>query len=947
MSRIRFMLLLCLMTFNGFKIHASDCLLYEVSLSQIINKSSLIVEGKVISSSSEWNNDRTGIYTKNIVKISSIFKGAAPGTTITVITEGGQVNDQYHYATNTLHLMPDQVGMFFLIPAASSFGKSCYKAYADQQGFYAYDLETETAFGTFDNFKKYKNSLYHELIETGGLRQHIIAPLTKSIPSNSGAVKVSVIPTISSFSPGTISAGTKEVLTINGTGFGATRGNGTVEFKRANDEGVTAVRPLNSDFISWSDNQIQVMVPSQAVNAALQLAGPAGSGTIKVINNTLESVVSTTPLIVEYSVFNSVPTTLNSPTFNLSLTNANASGGYTFNMNNDFAANAPAVASFTRAFNNWICNSSVNWQIGTNSAVSQHLNDGINIITFDNNDLLGPGVGGRGDLFFTFCTSGTTTRVGINDCDIRFSATAGGHAWNFGPGNPVAGQVDFESVAVHELGHLLGIDHTLEAAVMFPKLSTGVTRRVLDIEDTHAGTFAMNNAVIPAICGVASMIPFSQPTLTASISTSATTICSGSSITATATVNGNVGSPVFTWKKNGVTFGTNNATQTISGLTNGQVITCVVTDAAICSRTISSNQVTITVNPLPAPPVITTPVSCITNGAAVTYTASALTGNPVYIWTFPSGVTFTGPNNTQTVTVTYPAAFKTGTIGLSGTSNGCSSATSSQYFVASTPNTPGTISGPSNGLCLTFNQLYSVATVINATSYVWSAPVGATIQTPSTTNSQAIHFGNTFSSGNITVRAANGTCLSAVRSKTVSGTPSQPGTISGTFSGMVAPVGKTYTIAAVPTATSYNWTVTGGGALITSGQNTTSCTMLFTSNGNKNICVTASNSCGASPQRCRTAVVGIGLREQDDFTSNEYSVFPNPFTNQLNVAINSSQNENLLVTVIDLAGRILEQKNMLTENGMVTFETGALKNGFYFIQITGVNVSKVIKVIKE
>ena len=157
MLRIRFMLLLCLMTFNGFKIHASDCLLYEVSLSQIINKCSLIVEGKVISSSSEWNNDRTRIYTKNIVKIASIFKGAVPGTTITVITEGGQVNDQYHYATNTLHLMPDQVGMFFLIPAATSFGKSYYKTYADQQGFYAYDLESETALGTFENFKKYSN----------------------------------------------------------------------------------------------------------------------------------------------------------------------------------------------------------------------------------------------------------------------------------------------------------------------------------------------------------------------------------------------------------------------------------------------------------------------------------------------------------------------------------------------------------------------------------------------------------------------------------------------------------------------------------------------------------------------------------------------------------------------------------------------------------------------
>ncbi|KAF8370067.1 hypothetical protein HHK36_031898 [Tetracentron sinense] len=50
--------------------------------------------------------------------------------------------------------------------------------------------------------------------------------------------------------------------------------------------------------------------------------------------------------------------------------------------------------------------------------------------------------------------------------------------------DPSPGVIDLESVAVHEIGHLLGLGHsTVRAAVMYPSISPGVARRQLQRDD--------------------------------------------------------------------------------------------------------------------------------------------------------------------------------------------------------------------------------------------------------------------------------------------------------------------------------------------------------------------------------------------------------------------------------------------------------------------------------
>ena len=81
---------------------------------------------------------------------------------------------------------------------------------------------------------------------------------------------------------------------------------------------------------------------------------------------------------------------------------------------------------------------------------------------------------------------------------------------------------------------------------------------------------------------------------------------------------------------------------------------------------------------------------------------------------------------------------------------------------------------------------------------------------------------------------------------TLPATPAIPGAITGTVLQCAGSAGQIYSIAAVPNATTYTWTVPAGWS-INSGQGTTSITVTTGAVGqNGNITVTAGNVCGIS-----------------------------------------------------------------------------------------------------
>ncbi|MBN8695785.1 MAG: hypothetical protein J0L87_04580, partial [Bacteroidetes bacterium] len=170
------------------------------------------------------------------------------------------------------------------------------------------------------------------------------------------------------------------------------------------------------------------------------------------------------------------------------------------------------------------------------------------------------------------------------------------------------------------------------------------------------GSPATSNSVVMTVNS--SVVP------SVSIAASATTICSGSSVTFTATPTNGGTTPSYQWQVNGSNVGTNSATFTSSTLNNGDAVTVIMTSSNACASPASatSNSISMTVNPVVIPAVsIVASATAICTGASVTFTATPTNGGttPSYQWqvngsnvgTNATTFTSTGLNNGDVVTV--------------------------------------------------------------------------------------------------------------------------------------------------------------------------------------------------------------------------------------------------------------------------------------------------------
>lgn len=91
--------------------------LIELPLDEILGRSPLIVEGRVLAQKSFWDNNRHNIYTQNTVRVTWIFKGvtSAPAE-IQVITLGGIVDDRMELVSESVQYAPGDAGLFCLVP---------------------------------------------------------------------------------------------------------------------------------------------------------------------------------------------------------------------------------------------------------------------------------------------------------------------------------------------------------------------------------------------------------------------------------------------------------------------------------------------------------------------------------------------------------------------------------------------------------------------------------------------------------------------------------------------------------------------------------------------------------------------------------------------------------------------------------------------------------------
>jgi len=290
----------------------------------------------------------------------------------------------------------------------------------------------------------------------------------------------------------------------------------------------------------------------------------------------------------------------------------------------------------------------------------------------------------------------------------------------------------------------------------------------------------------------------SSPAVPGAISGS-TTICEGSSNTYSITAV--PGASSYTWTLPGGWSGTSATTSitATAGATGGN-ITVMANNPCGSSATQS---IAVSVNTIPSTPGTISGTTTICSASTNTYTVAAVPGATSYTWTLPSG--WTGTSTTNSISTTANSSSGDITV-TANNSCGSSSAQTLAIIVNSIPATPSSISGSST-ICSGSNNAYSVTNDPSATSYTWTLPSGWS----GTSTTNAISTTADATSGTISVIANNacGSSSAQTLAITVNTIPSTPGTISGTTTICSAST-NTYSITAVPGATSYTWSGPNG-----------------------------------------------------------------------------------------------------------------------------------------
>gem|GEM_PF-2160745 len=372
----------------------------------------------------------------------------------------------------------------------------------------------------------------------------------------------------------------------------------------------------------------------------------------------------------------------------------------------------------------------------------------------------GGGGGAGGTIILQYTTLSTS-----GSCGITATGAGGGSGTCSGYGNGGTGSSG--AIRIETSGTVATTTPSATSASLPSPTylwSTGATTSTLSAVSSGNYGLTLNYGKIALHDTI--NVTLSTPSVSIS-SNQGTTICSGTSVTFTATPTTGGASPSYQWKKNGTNVGTNSVTYTDNALANNDVITCVMTSNATCitSATATSSGITMTVNAsvTPSISVVASPSSTICSGTSVTF--SATTTNPGSAPTYQWKKNGTSVGSSAT-TYTDNALANNDIITCVLTSNvACaSSSTATSNGVTMTVNanlTPGvTIStNPSATICSGTSVTFS-ATPTNggaAPVYQWKKN-GTNVGTNSTTYTDNALANN---DAITVVLTSNATCLAA------------------------------------------------------------------------------------------------------------------------------------------------------------------------------------------
>lgn len=479
--------------------------IYPVSLESRIINSSTIAIARLKSKHSYWDQNHHNIYTLNVMEAKAYLNGNNNQTEIAIITEGGIVENQAQLTCPETDIIPETDYILFLEAEnhevddkryRSSFPNTVQcRAVAPIQG--ALPFQDGKYHDVFDANPKSEAALLEQIERITGVRayqptgNHYLARQHDECINQNNERLTVVITSIEDgnagsgpYFAGTIDTG-KELI-IHGSGFESTRGTGKVEFDNADDGGATFTPlPNTSDYISWSDTEIRVKVHENG-----------GTGLIKVTANGGSS--DTEPITIDWALNPANHIFYNWPSAwrnQIEFVDTNGNGGYTFHYSTvgGFSGNSDATAAFERALTTWRCDSGINFEISESNTSAGFADDNISAIMFAS---IGGALGTTTTRVHAIASEAcdmVDTHWHVREIDFRFSSTT---SWFYGDGSCTSSQYDFESVALHELGHAHDLGHVIDnTGLMHFSIGTcnnaNNIRRTLSATDSEAAAYVM------------------------------------------------------------------------------------------------------------------------------------------------------------------------------------------------------------------------------------------------------------------------------------------------------------------------------------------------------------------------------------------------------------------------------------------------------------------------
>ncbi|MCC2546490.1 IPT/TIG domain-containing protein [Hymenobacter sp. BT175] len=487
-----------------------SCMLRPVPLPERVAAASLIVEASI--GPQQVVSGRGGnLFTVSELTVFKVFQGELPAGGVRLAEPGGTLGMIRQEVSSAAGLQQGEQGVFLLAADPASGLPGLFRLEAGPQGVIRYDLTTRTAAEPFTRYPSISAGLYPALERLTGQTARRVRPNARLEATPAARAQPTAQPVVTSFSPQAITAGTGSVLTINGSNFGATQGNGRVSFPNSDNGGATYINANPTDYVLWSDTQIQLRVPSLIVNGSVSTGtgNTAGTGLFRVTNNEQETGNSPSSLTVTYALINVLASGGTTPS-RPRLVNDDGQGGYTLQYSSGFVAVAGATASFERSLATWTCATRLRRVVsGVNDPTSPGTGNTINEVRFGPVAEVPSGVLGITRSYYSGCSIGGVVAFSLTEMDYIFNDRTN---WQYGPALATGTQYDFETVALHELGHGTQLTHLIDPpAVMHFSVAQAENKRVLDPDSDIAGgtdvfTFSTTNP-----CAAAFPATFSPP----------------------------------------------------------------------------------------------------------------------------------------------------------------------------------------------------------------------------------------------------------------------------------------------------------------------------------------------------------------------------------------------------------------------------------------------------